>query len=332
MASQNFSLFLGLRYLKPKRTFVSVITLISVFGVILGVALLIIVTSVMSGFERDMKTVILGFQPHLVVRGESSLDYWPEICHELEQLPNVEEAIPFVMGDVVVDFNNLRLAPKIHAIAPKPGGTFEAKLKATTQTTEPGSQGRGEFDLEGDKAILGAGVASQLGCQVGDIITILSPKSLNDMLGVVEPAANLAKAIDEKYQADPKADLSSDLADLNDMIDSINSYLLPREVEVAGIFDSGHYEFNNDFIFVPLELGQELYDLGPTVHGINVQTDDPYLAHQTKLDIISISEPFPSYNYDPLPQPENLGPTAPGGAEAPLPIPPFDPDDVEMAE
>ena len=317
MSAKNFSLFLGLRYLKPKRTFVSVITLISIFGVILGVALLIIVTSVMSGFERDMKTVILGFQPHLIVRGETSLDYWPEICQELETIDNIEEATPFVMGYVVVDFNNLRIAPKIHAIAPKPGGDFEAKLIKTTASNGPGSQGRGTFDLDGDKAIIGAGIANQLGCEVGDIITSSSPKSLNDMLGVVDPAASLAKNLFEKYRtAQPKPDVTADLSELNDLIDSINSFLLPREVEVAGIFDSGHYEFNNDFIFIPLFLGQELYDLGSTVHGISIQTHDPYLAHQTKLDIIKKSPPFPP-SYSPLPDPSSEPPSSGSTPDAP---------------
>ena len=62
-----FSLFLALRYLKPKRTFVSVITIISVLGVTLGIAVLIVVISVMTGFDRSLQRAILGFEPHLRV-------------------------------------------------------------------------------------------------------------------------------------------------------------------------------------------------------------------------------------------------------------------------
>ncbi|HYV26891.1 MAG TPA: ABC transporter permease, partial [Candidatus Eisenbacteria bacterium] len=57
-----FELFLALRYLRPKRTFVSVITLISVIGVTLGVAVLIIVISVMTGFDQQLREKILGFK------------------------------------------------------------------------------------------------------------------------------------------------------------------------------------------------------------------------------------------------------------------------------
>src|SRR5438105_2406862 len=67
MSKLPFELFLALRYLRPKRTFVSVITLISILGVMLGVAVLIIVISVMSGFDRQMRDKVLGFNAHLRV-------------------------------------------------------------------------------------------------------------------------------------------------------------------------------------------------------------------------------------------------------------------------
>src|SRR5262245_2976263 len=67
MSRLPFELFLALRYLRPKRTFVSVITLISVLGVILGVAVLIIVISVMTGFDRQLRDKILGFNSHLKI-------------------------------------------------------------------------------------------------------------------------------------------------------------------------------------------------------------------------------------------------------------------------
>ena len=71
--SSKFSLFLALRYLKPKRTFVSIITLISVIGVTLGVAVLLIVISVMAGFEEKIKEVVLGFEPHIIAHNRGEL-------------------------------------------------------------------------------------------------------------------------------------------------------------------------------------------------------------------------------------------------------------------
>src|SRR6202451_179569 len=67
MSRLPFELLLALRYLRPKRTVVSIITLISVLGVTLGVAVLIIVISVMSGFDRDLREKIFGFNAHLTI-------------------------------------------------------------------------------------------------------------------------------------------------------------------------------------------------------------------------------------------------------------------------
>ena len=67
MSRLPFELLLALRYLRPKRTFVSIITLISILGVALGVAVLIIVISVMSGFDHDLREKILGFNAHLKI-------------------------------------------------------------------------------------------------------------------------------------------------------------------------------------------------------------------------------------------------------------------------
>src|SRR5512136_2843298 len=77
MSGLPFELLLALRYLRPKRTFVSVITLISVLGVTLGVAVLIIVISVMSGFDAQMRDKILGFNTHIKVfeRNRSMSNY-----------------------------------------------------------------------------------------------------------------------------------------------------------------------------------------------------------------------------------------------------------------
>src|SRR6476661_5660245 len=77
MSRLPFELLLALRYLRPKRTFVSVITLISVLGVSLGVAVLIIVISVMSGFDQQLREKILGFNTHLKIfkRNQNINDY-----------------------------------------------------------------------------------------------------------------------------------------------------------------------------------------------------------------------------------------------------------------
>ena len=65
-----FSYFIALRYLRPKRTFLSVITLISIIGVVLGISVLIIVISVMTGFERELERKVIGFDAHITISPE----------------------------------------------------------------------------------------------------------------------------------------------------------------------------------------------------------------------------------------------------------------------
>src|SRR5947208_16992244 len=100
MSKLPFELFLALRYLRPKRTFVSVITLISIIGVMLGVAVLIVVISVMSGFDRQMRDKILGFNAHLRVQPEGTgLMRDPEaITKVVESNAAVKAVTPFVVG------------------------------------------------------------------------------------------------------------------------------------------------------------------------------------------------------------------------------------------
>ena len=104
MSGLPFELLLALRYLRPKRTFVSVITLISVLGVALGVAVLIIVISVMSGFDQQMRDTILGFNAHLhVFEPGSTLTNYPAVMSKVSSNANVRGVAPFVLGPVLLE-------------------------------------------------------------------------------------------------------------------------------------------------------------------------------------------------------------------------------------
>src|SRR5437879_13094345 len=105
MSRLPFELLLALRYLRPKRTFVSVISLISVLGVTLGVAVLIIVISVMTGFDRHLRETILGFNTHLKIL-PADRDHVMKDYHAVENGVRsnhfVKAVAPFVLGPVLV--------------------------------------------------------------------------------------------------------------------------------------------------------------------------------------------------------------------------------------
>ena len=104
MSKLPFELLLALRYLRPKRTFVSIITLISVIGVALGVAVLIIVISVMSGYDHDFREKILGFDAHLeVYQAGTTMSNYAVVADRVAANKNVRGVSPFVMGPVIVE-------------------------------------------------------------------------------------------------------------------------------------------------------------------------------------------------------------------------------------
>ncbi len=261
MAKLPFSLFLALRYLKPKRTFLSIITLISVAGVTLGIMVLILVIAVMTGFDEELREKVLGFDAHLFVTNNQVIDDWRELRDKITALPEVVAVAPFVQGPVIVEFNHRRLAPKIRGIDPEE----EEKVTRIEKYVQSPS---GKVDLDGDKAILGSEMAYQLGVRVGDTVTVHSPGNI----------AKLFEGLDAA-EKDPKA-----LRDLRELV-------LPADLEVTGIFNSGRFAYDSEFLLVPLYVGQELYDLAGGVHGLSVRTTDPYIAVKVQREIEAILPP-----------------------------------------
>ncbi len=165
-----FSLFLAVKYLKPKRSVTSVITCVSVLGVLLGVAVVIIVRAVMTGFGDLWQEKILDFKPHVslvpwnghVVQGED------ELADEIEKLPGVLSATPQIDTRCLLEYRGRVAAPMIL-------GVDADRFKTAYNVGAPRA---GEFNLEGDSIILGTDLARRLGVWVGDKVTVYSPKTL----------------------------------------------------------------------------------------------------------------------------------------------------------
>ena len=259
-----FGLFLAMRYLKPRRTFVSIITLISVLGVTLGIAVLIVVISVMTGFDRELKTKVLGFDPHIQISNGATIDDWRSVRTLAQKTPGVVAVAPFVMGPVLAEFENKVIAPKIRAVDPD----LEARVTDIAGLMKNGS---GKFDLSGDDAVVGIDLAKTLGLHVGDKLTIYSPHNLQGV------ATELKKLEDQGASKEKVAEL--------------REAILPTVVTVTGIFNSGRYIYDSEFLFVPLYLGQELYELGDSVHGLSVRTLDPYRAEGVRSALLARLDP-----------------------------------------
>src|SRR6202142_1784877 len=119
MTRLPFELFLGLRYLKPKRTFVSVITLISLSGVAIGVWVLIVVIAVMSGFDRELREKLMGMHAHVTVTSGGLIDHSDKLLQTVLETSHVKAATPFAIGTVMIEFERRRATPYLKGIDPQ---------------------------------------------------------------------------------------------------------------------------------------------------------------------------------------------------------------------
>ncbi len=250
MSRLPFELFLALRYLRPKRTFVSVITLISVIGVTLGVAVLIIVISVMSGFDQQLRDKILGFNAHLkVFKTDSNLTNYEAVMQTVMSNQNVKGVAPFILGQVLVktqpaDEQPRVGAPWVRGIEPR----FETNVSMLCSNVVAG-----QLDLDGNSVIVGSEFARALRLRVGERLAIYSPHNLEEMEKT-------------RGQQDQVA-------------------ILPEDYTVRGIFDVGYNEYNATVIITSLENAQDLFLTNGAVQGLLVMLHDPYKVEAVRPEL-----------------------------------------------
>lgn len=260
MSRLPFELFLALRYLRPKRTFVSVITLISIIGVMLGVAVLIIVISVMTGFDRQLRDKILGFSPHVRVRRDEPMTHYAPLVAEISSNRLVKAVTPYVVGPVLASTEPEHggseiVAPDIRGIDPK----SEEKISLL-----PSSIVEGAFDVKGNGLLVGRDFARMLGLGVGDRLAIYSIRDL--------------KRMNENWKQRRQGGEPSEV-------------YAPSEYEIRGIFDVGYFEFNYRVVICSLENAQDLYGLDDAVQGLMVMLNDPSQANEVRHQLHSLLGP-----------------------------------------
>ena len=243
MSGLPFELLLALRYLRPKRTFVSVITLISVAGVALGVAVLIIVISVMSGFDKQLRDTILGINAHakITVPGEPIGNY-RELMSMVASNKSVRGVAPFVDTQVLMETTTNAHTQKMYDSAPFLHGIDpEAETNVSSLAT---NIAEGRFDVSGHGVLIGSGLAREFGIEVGDKVNISTGEDVRKMREGYEKGKQVA--------------------------------IPPMEYEVRGIFDVGFNDFDASVVVVSLANAQDMSNLGDSIHGLMVMLNDPF--------------------------------------------------------
>ena len=253
-----FSLFLALRYLQPKRTFVSIITVLSVLGVALGIACLMVVIAVMTGFDHELREKIVGFEPHLQVSvaGDLLRD-WDGLHEHLQKdFPGIEAVSPFVMAPAFLEFEGNWTYTQMRGVQPN----GELKLMDLRKFIV-----EGRYELDSEKCILGVELATTMGVHLGDKVQILGPGKLQ----------KLGDELKRMEKEDPEAKT----------IKQVNEMARPTETEVVGLFKTGRFEYDANFVIVQLALAQEVFGVEDSVHGLAIRTKDADWAERFKPEL-----------------------------------------------
>lgn len=239
-----FELIVGWRYTRASKRsrrngFISFISMVSMLGICLGVAALIIVLSVMNGFQKEVRDRMLGVVAHIeVMTPDASAIHNPALTiKEISSHPEVKGAAPFIaaqalmargeeMRGVMVRGIDPQLEPSVSDLGVKEQKVQDSVLKLLKP---------GEFSI-----VLGYALANQLGVQLNDKVTLMLPG------GQLTPAGTLPRM---------------------------------KQLTVVGVFDSGHYEFDSSLAMIHLEDAQKLYRVdGPTgirvkLHNLHIARD-----------------------------------------------------------
>jgi lipoprotein-releasing system permease protein len=240
-----YELFIGLRYLKAKRkaTFISIITVISTAGVALGVMALIIVLAVMTGFEEDLKEKILGTNAHIVVlKSSGEIDDYNGLMKKLKGVSGVVAATPFIYNQVMLSTGRNVSGVVLRGIETRTDTQVTNLYKSMVEGKLSALDQAAPPSAAGSEpplpgVIIGKELARHLNLDTGDTVNVVSP------LGNITPLGMIPKM---------------------------------KRFRVAGIFNTGMFEYDSTLAYVGLSEAQSFLGMDDTVTGIQLKVTDVY--------------------------------------------------------
>lgn len=175
-----FPLFVGLRYVRARRhtRFISVVSAVALAGLALGVAALVVVLSVMNGFDREMRTRILALVPHVLVGGEDPLRDWEPLRAQLAAVGGVSAAAPWIGGTAMLSAPGVVRGVELGGVRPQQDlaaiGVAAYLREGSLEALVPGRFG----------IVIGNLLARSLGVGVGDSVTVMLPEVMLTPAGV----------------------------------------------------------------------------------------------------------------------------------------------------
>jgi len=248
----SWELFVSLRYLRSRRNerFVSVITGISASSVLLGVMVLTIVLSVMTGFEEDLRARILGLNPHIRVsdrlRGGTIAD--PEaLAKAVAQEKGVKAAAPVVSSQMLVAKDGRMLGVLARGVEPNSDSSVHGILDFIVEGDVRSLGERHSYDgAELPGLMIGRELGRRIGVDLGDVVTVMVPSVMASPLGAL-----------------PRS----------------------RRFLITAVYDSGMVEYDSGLVYLSLDDARQLLGLGPVATGIEAVLDDPYAAPRVAAEL-----------------------------------------------
>jgi lipoprotein-releasing system permease protein len=250
-----YEFFISRRYLRAKRkqSFISLITVISIGGVAIGVAALIIVISVMTGFREDLQDKILGAHAHLVVKtGKPYFTSYPSIMERIAGNKNVVALTPFIETQVMLSTEGGISGAVLRGIDPEtaPG---VISIKKDLKIGSLDELERGHDGVPG--IILGKDLAKVLRVTYGDPVVVISP--------------------------------------MGDDVTPFAMTPLMKRFAVVGIFEAGMFEYDSSFAYVSIPAAQDFLGLPDVASGIDVTVTNIYRAKAVGNEIAEeLGKPF----------------------------------------
>ena len=178
---QSLPILIGLRYFRARQRnrFVSFISLISTLGLILGVAVLIVVLSIMNGFERELRSRILGVLPHGTISAWAPISEWQNLIDQVESHPEVKAAAPYISGSALLAANGSVEGVTFSGIIPE----YEQDVSIISEFVSDG----GWQKLAGAPygMIIGLPLMQKLGLKVGEKVSLVLPQATVTLAGLI---------------------------------------------------------------------------------------------------------------------------------------------------
>lgn len=256
---------------KKQHAFISLITILAVVGVAIGVMALIVVLSVMRGFDYDLKERILGGQAHVVIyRQDGKFQDYAEVMEQLTKIKGVEAATPFIYTQVMLRSRGGLSGAVLRGVDPATGPGVVEILENVTFEIAP--EDVRMPPVEGDDfkypgIVLGSELAGNIRASVGDIVYIISPQ------GMLSPAGHMP---------------------------SMKAFVL------TDTFSTGMYEFDQTIAYIPLEEAQNILRMGENVTGVELKVADVGKAGEIAQAVESKLGGFPYWVRDWMRMNQNL--------------------------